>query len=164
MECNREGWWYVIRWYLCLEGTRTGDIHRKMTVWYVEDCRSDMDVHKTLKPPSQRGSRFEVRLCRGFPHRPDVPLCPPSLLFSGYRDLTGIKTARAWSWNPSLSSPDVKKHWRYISTPDLCLHGMLQVEYHVVQRLRVALPIWRTWVGFHSDRVESHKVIITGWG
>jgi hypothetical protein len=56
-----------------------------------------VDVHKTLKSPVHRGSRFEPRLGRGFPHRADLPQCPLSLLYNGYRGFPGVKMATAWS-------------------------------------------------------------------
>jgi hypothetical protein len=113
--------------------------------------------HWNLHPREFRGSNsgwVEVFLTGQ-----TCPCAHPASCSVGIGTFPGLKWPERGVDNPSLSSPEVKKHWRYISTPDLCLHGMLQVEYHVVQRLGVALPIGCTW-----DRVESHKVIITGWG
>jgi len=56
-----------------------------------------MEDHKTLKSEAQRGSGFEIRRRGGFSHRPDLPQCPTGLLYNGYRDLPGVKMARAWS-------------------------------------------------------------------
>ena len=41
--------------------------------------------------------------------RPDRPCGPPSLLYNGYRDFPGSKTAGAWRWPRPPSSAEVKE-------------------------------------------------------
>jgi len=47
------------------------------------------------------GSEIETRWGLGFPHRPDRPWGPPSLLYNGYRAFPGGKLPGSWLWTPT---------------------------------------------------------------
>ena len=57
----------------------------------------------------QNGTGIESRWGRDFPHRPDRPSGPPSLLYNEYRVFPGGKAAGAWRWPPTPSSVEVKE-------------------------------------------------------
>ena len=61
------------------------------------------------------GPRIESRWGgQYFPHYPDRPWCPPSLLYNGYRVFPGGKAAKQWRWPPNPSSAEVKEKSRAI--------------------------------------------------
>jgi hypothetical protein len=53
------------------------------------------------------GPGIECRWGRDFPHHPDRPWGSPSLLYDGYRSLTGIKRPGRGANYPLLSSAEV---------------------------------------------------------
>ena len=61
---------------------------------------------------------------RDFPHHPDRPWGPPSLLYNGYRVFAGDKAAGAWRWPPTPSIAEVKKRVELYFYSRLVCHGL----------------------------------------
>jgi len=55
------------------------------------------------------GPGIESQRGRDFPHRPDCPWNPPSLLYERYPVFPGGKGAGAWRWPTTPSSAEVKE-------------------------------------------------------
>ena len=75
------------------------------------------------------GPGFEFRWVQDFPHRPDRPWCPPSLLYTGYRVFPRGKAAGTWRWPPIPSSTEVKGRVELFIFLPLGLRGLFQGEF-----------------------------------
>jgi hypothetical protein len=92
---------------------------------------------------------IESRWGRVFPHRPDRPWGPPSLLYNEYRVFPVGKAAGAWCWPPTSSNAEIKERVElYIysssghSQPVLFLWYCGPVtEYHIGYEQRTALSV-----------------------
>jgi hypothetical protein len=62
--------------------------------------------------------------------RSDRPWGPPSPLYNGCRIFPGGKTAGAWRWQPTPSSPEVKERVELYLKPPLGLRGLLLSEIY----------------------------------